>query len=172
MNVSDEALWSSLSAIIVGVILTLAGKWVSKSNQEDQQQENRRTAFNAAVQHELEDVRDETKKYKEESDQYRQKYFEALERLHAGGSVKEVVDTLKKIDADVQRVNLLLAQHLRDGVYLLEQGIQHDQQVIDAFASIGIYLPPTDYQKDKALGAKQLLDQLEKDDALEEKGEA
>ena len=169
MNVGDEAIWSTVSAIIVGIILTVAGKWVGRSTQEDQQEEDRRKEFQSAVQRELEDVRDENRQNREESEHYRVLYFEALERLHSGGSVKEVVETLKSIEAKVERVNLLLAQHLRDGVYLLEQGIEHDQAVIDAFASIGIYLPQTNYQKDKALGAKNLLEQLEKDDGAMEK---
>lgn len=172
MNVSNEAVWALISAIVTGVILRIVGWWAEKNQQGEIAEEARRNTFQTSMQTELEDIRDENKKFKDESDQYRQQYFEALERLHSGGSVKEVVETLKTIEAKIERVNLLLAQHLRDGVYLLEKGIEHDQAVIDAFASLGISLSQTDYQKDKALGAKELLDKLERDEIMEEKGQA
>lgn len=115
MNISDEALWALVSAVVTGVILRLLGWWAEKNQAGDAVDEARRTEFQHSIQAELEDIRDENKKYKSESDEYRQLYFEALERLHSGGSVKDVIESLKRIESKSETTQALLAQHLRDG---------------------------------------------------------
>jgi len=169
LNVSNEALWALISAIVTGVVLRIVGWWAEKNQAGDAADEVRRNEFQHSIQTELEDIRDENKKYKSESDQYRQMYFEALERLHAGGSVKEVVETLKRIESQTQTTHSLFAQHLRDGVYLLEHGTEHDKRVAEALKQIGVDLEITDYQLEKALGAKLMLDKLETDETAVEK---
>jgi hypothetical protein len=158
MNISSEALWATISSVVTGVILLLMGRFVSSPDRAGAEEQQ----FHKSIQEELHDVRDESARNRDDADKYRVMYYEALDNLHEGGSVKDVLETLNSLDARSARVELLLAQHLRDGVYLLVQGMKHDEAVIEAFAQLNIVLPTVEYQKDKALGAKNLLDALEK----------
>lgn len=91
MQIGDEVIWSAVSAIVVGLTLKSSEFFMSRKAGEADEEAARKAAeearanekmnrFHDTVEDEVVALREEVRKLKEESDNYRRQYFELLER--------------------------------------------------------------------------------------------
>jgi hypothetical protein len=98
----------------------------------------------------------------------RQVFFEGVVTPNGGSSLRDAVDQIASLGGRLEKrsdtIELLLRQHLKDGEYLLEVGIENDAHLWEALDQAGITIPYRDIQQSSLRATSALAESLEDDD--------
>lgn len=82
VQISDEIIWSGLSAIVAGIVLKTGDFIMNRSNTDRASRDARIDEYHDSIEEELHSLRNENRQLRIEADTYRQKYVELFELMY------------------------------------------------------------------------------------------
>jgi len=82
MQINDEVLWSTLTAVVAGIVLKTGDFIMNRSQNKKNRDEERIDEYHEAIQEELHSLREENRQLRAEADLYRKKYVELFELMY------------------------------------------------------------------------------------------
>lgn len=82
MNVSDEIIWSAVSAIVVGFVLKSSEYFISRKNIDTTATNTKIDNYHESLEDELQSLREDNRALREEAARYRKMYTDLFELMY------------------------------------------------------------------------------------------
>jgi hypothetical protein len=81
-NISDEVLWSAISAVVVGFVLKTTEFFINRRSAEDDGREARINLYHESLEDELQSLREDNRSLRIEVNKYRKLYSDLFDELY------------------------------------------------------------------------------------------
>jgi len=80
MQIGDEVIWSAVSAIVVGLTLKSSEFFMNRRTQAQKDAQDKINSYHTSVEQDLDDLRAENRRLREEADKYRLLYHQEQDK--------------------------------------------------------------------------------------------